>query len=433
MKVIIHRGTKEIGGSCVELKTDKTRILIDFGMPLVDVNQEPFDSKSILGKTIEELKKLKILPDIKGLYKDEEKNIDAVLISHAHLDHYGLLKYVNPNIPIYMSEGAKQMIEASDVFIPNKVGKINSRVIAKYQKTAIGDLEVTPYLVDHSAFDALAFLIEAEEKKLFYSGDFRAHGRKSVLFEKIISDPPRNIDVLLMEGSMLGRGEQIYKDETAVEEVIEGILRQKKNIAFLFASSQNIDRLVSAYRACLRTDSIFVIDIYTAFVLNEIGNISTRIPQFSWKNIRVKYFKSHADSLAETDHKELLYIFNKKKIELEEISEKRRKILMLMRHNSLFPVVIKKIDNIKEAVIIYSMWQGYLTHEFEEYCRKKEIEIKQVHTSGHATIEALKAFSDAINPKTLIPIHTFNKNEYLSLFKNVTVLNDGESFVLRDN
>ena len=36
MNLIIHRGTKEIGGSCVELLTAKTRILIDFGMPLVD-------------------------------------------------------------------------------------------------------------------------------------------------------------------------------------------------------------------------------------------------------------------------------------------------------------------------------------------------------------------------------------------------------------
>ena len=36
MKFKIHRGTKEIGGSCVEVWTESTRILIDFGMPLVD-------------------------------------------------------------------------------------------------------------------------------------------------------------------------------------------------------------------------------------------------------------------------------------------------------------------------------------------------------------------------------------------------------------
>jgi hypothetical protein len=32
----IHRGTQEIGGICVEIWTDKTRILLDFGIPLVE-------------------------------------------------------------------------------------------------------------------------------------------------------------------------------------------------------------------------------------------------------------------------------------------------------------------------------------------------------------------------------------------------------------
>ena len=69
MQLIIHRGTQEIGGTCVELITGKSKILIDFGMPLVDSQQEPFDSKILADKSVAELKKLKILPDVKGLYK----------------------------------------------------------------------------------------------------------------------------------------------------------------------------------------------------------------------------------------------------------------------------------------------------------------------------------------------------------------------------
>ena len=34
MILTIHRGTHEIGGSCVEICTDKAKILIDLGMPL---------------------------------------------------------------------------------------------------------------------------------------------------------------------------------------------------------------------------------------------------------------------------------------------------------------------------------------------------------------------------------------------------------------
>lgn len=62
-----------------------------------------------------------------------------------------------------------------------------------------------PYLVDHSAVDAYAFLIEAEGKRLFYSGDIRSHGRKGILFDDLIQRPVRDIDVLFLEGTMMRR------------------------------------------------------------------------------------------------------------------------------------------------------------------------------------------------------------------------------------
>lgn len=177
MQLTIQRGAHEIGGSCVELRTAKSRILIDFGMPLVSYQEEPFDTKVLKDKSIDELRELKVLPDIKGLYKNEAKEIDAIFISHSHLDHYGLLNYVHQDITIYMSEGAKALLAISDIFIPHKLGRLNTSIIHNRRSVNIGDISITPYLVDHSAFDALAFLIEAEGKRLFYSGDFRGHGR----------------------------------------------------------------------------------------------------------------------------------------------------------------------------------------------------------------------------------------------------------------
>ena len=429
MQLIIHRGTQEIGGSCVELKTQKTRVLIDFGMPLVNAKNEKFDSKILIGKSIEELKELNILPNIKGLYNNEEKSIDAILISHSHMDHYGFLNYVHKGIPIYMSKGADELIKISSIFTPNKLNKINSKVINK-KYFNIGDIKVTPYLVDHSAFDALAFLIEADGKRLFYSGDFRGHGRKRVLFNQILENPPKDIDCLLMEGSMLSRSDQKYEDEVAIEKKIADILKAANNITFLFASSQNIDRVVSAYKACLRTNSTFVIDIYTAYILDRLRKVSKHIPQFNWRNIRVKFYKNQADTMANDVSTQTLYYYNTKKIDIEELKKKKNKILMLSRDNSIFPRIAKELDNVEGAKIIYSMWDGYLKPEFEEYCAKKGLIIEKVHTSGHATIDDLKAFSDALKPGVLIPIHTFEAERYPDLFQNVKLLKDGESFIL---
>ena len=162
IQIIIHRGTKEIGGSCVEIKTDNTRILIDFGIPLVNKNKKPFDSNILTKKTLEELKKTKILPDIKGLYKNKKKSIDAILISHSHLDHYGFLSFVHPEIPIYMSRGAKELIDITNIFLKKNLGQINSILVKHKETCQIGDIKITPNLVDHSAFDAFSYLIETE-------------------------------------------------------------------------------------------------------------------------------------------------------------------------------------------------------------------------------------------------------------------------------
>lgn len=428
MKLTIHRGANEIGGSCVEIQSGDSRILIDFGMPLVDSQKLPFDSKIMTGKSIDELRTEKTLPDIKGLYRNEEPQIDAILISHSHLDHYGLLDFANTEIPVCISQGARELVKVTNIFIDKNIQLTNTQTIKHKLPFRIKDFTITPYLVDHSAFDAFAFLIEAEGKRVFYSGDFRGHGRKGNLLVQQLKDPPRDVDCLLMEGSMLGRDKMAYKDESEVEARIVEILKGQSNITFLFSSSQNIDRLVSAYRACLQTDTTFVIDLYTAYILQKLGEVSQKIPQFDGKNIRVKFFKYHTDKLAGAGYKELLYVYNKRKIEMDELNEKKKKVLMLARDNSIFPIIIDKISDPDNMKIIYSMWEGYLTDKFKAFCHDKKIEIEPVHTSGHAVLEDLQCFAKALSPKCLVPIHTFEAARYSEYFDNVKIVDDGEPF-----
>lgn len=66
MKLTIHRGTKEIGGSCIEVTTASTRLVLDLGLPLVDAHREPFDSRAALAKSTDQLKAEKVIPAILG-------------------------------------------------------------------------------------------------------------------------------------------------------------------------------------------------------------------------------------------------------------------------------------------------------------------------------------------------------------------------------
>jgi ribonuclease J len=68
------------------------------------------------------------------------------------------------------------------------------------QPLELGPFKVTPFPVDHSAFDAYAVLVEAGGQRLFYSGDLRAHGRKAGVFERLLAEPP-TVDSLLLEGT----------------------------------------------------------------------------------------------------------------------------------------------------------------------------------------------------------------------------------------
>jgi len=55
MNFKIHRGTKEIGGACVEIWTESTRLVVDFGMPLVNPDKTQFNSRAIKNLLVTEL------------------------------------------------------------------------------------------------------------------------------------------------------------------------------------------------------------------------------------------------------------------------------------------------------------------------------------------------------------------------------------------
>jgi ribonuclease J len=79
MKFKIHRGTKEIGGSCVEVWTENTRILLDFGMPLVEKDGKEFDFGKYKTLKSSGLVSKGVLPNIEGLYDSSKNLIDGVI------------------------------------------------------------------------------------------------------------------------------------------------------------------------------------------------------------------------------------------------------------------------------------------------------------------------------------------------------------------
>ena len=413
MKITIHKGTHEIGGTCIQLSSGKTSILLDAGLPLSP------DSQPV---------------DLSGL------SVDALLVSHPHQDHFGLMATLPSGTPVYIGRLARSLIDAPQLFIGKDRYALDFHDFKAWQPFTIGEFTITPYLVDHSATDAYAFLIEAEGKRLFYSGDLRSHGRKGILFENLVKRPIRDIDLLFLEGTMLHRCNDQFPDETAVENTIFQTIRQQKNISFLLSSSQNIDRIVSAHRACKRAGKLLVIDIYTAWVLEQLRQITQNTPAMDWPEIRVfaayrqdQRLKANPDYFG--DFRKRLYLHRVKREELQATPE----AFLYFGKMSSFRLINAFKNAAAPVNVIYSQWLGYLdgTHadyfgsdQIAAYRSDPEINFVYTHTSGHAPVEDLQRLAAALNPRMLVPIHTEYAERFQDHFDNVTLIQDGVPFIL---
>ncbi|MBN1184310.1 MAG: MBL fold metallo-hydrolase [Bacteroidales bacterium] len=425
----IHRGTHEIGGSCVEIWTETTRILVDFGMPLVQKDGSEFDIRKYKNLSRDELIKAGVLPYVKGIYDDEDL-IDGIIISHPHQDHYGLFSYINPAIKCYLGKATHKLIEISNTFTPQDITIPNPVYYEREKPFSIGDITITPYWADHSAFDSYSLLIESGGKNIFYSGDFRGHGRKAGVFKWFTHNAPKNVDFLLLEGTSIGRSPKSFRSEWNIEYDLVKTFSNPGRINVVYASGQNIDRIVSVYKACKRTGKIMVVDIYVATILKEISEFGgTPYPSKAFENIKVIFSYYTSKKLADQGNEKMLYRFKSYKIKKEEISTQPDKYVMLIR-----PSMQKDIEHIKGIYggnFIYSMWEGYKfkpgTKKFLEYFRSKGFSFYNIHTSGHADIETLKKMVKAVKPKYIVPIHTFSSGEYKNIFiGKVVELKDGE-------
>lgn len=422
MYLIVHRGTHQIGGTCVELRSGKTRIILDYGMLLTDSE----------GKD-------RVLFDISGLYKGQEPQVSGILISHSHKDHYGLLNYLHPDIPVYVSEGALKLINVLNIFTHKQSHvSIAKPCIVKHKVSFdIGDFRVTPYLVDHSGFDAMSFLIEEKPtgKRLFYSGDFRASGWKRVLFDRFIKNPPQKVDCLLMEGTMIERQGGAFADEQAVLRGVQDALKKtEKNAILAYCSGQNIDRIVTFYKAVRRAKATLIIDPYIATVLHVLKNKRNSIPQLDWDNIKalIGNYRGRGDiyinKIVKSDFKYLTFGIGKHKIKTWDIGQE--KFLVVMR-DSMIPLV-ERIPGIKGASLIYSQWEGYIRDRkkasaFWDFVHANNLKLEYIHTSGHATVSILQQLVNALKPERIIPIHTEKPERFKEYFgEGVMVVNDGQ-------
>ncbi len=435
MKFIIHRGTKEIGGLCVEVAAGGTRIILDVGLPLNYCQEKAIDGIRSRVRRCRFPSTAQHVPKVPGLFQ-EGAPIHAILLSHAHADHAGLLNYAKPDIPVYCTQGTSKMLMAGSMFAKQvPLERAREVIVTPLKPTVIGDLVVTAYPVDHSAFDSVAYLIEADGKRLLFSGDLRLHGRKPGMADQLINAvSSRPLDVLLMEGTHFSS-----RRETGwTERELEARLRQHfwglPGLILMNFSPMHLDRMVSFYNATRSAGRVFVVDPYAAFVLYLAAG-QCRVPKPEAKHRIKVYYNQHFERTWKYRNLgKVRDMFQGNRIELSTILDHPEGYAMVCRPSmaqldfqSSFP---------PRSTWFYSYWQGYLEKPESGYrtliAKLEETggEFVQYHTSGHIFAEDIETFVKRLTPTRIVPIHTTGRNEFVKRFENVALAEDGETDVV---
>jgi ribonuclease J len=407
MTITIHRGSHQIGGCITEIKSEKgTKILIDLGHNLPEgdkLSDDIYDQPEKMDELL--------------------KGVNAVFYTHPHGDHLSFEAIVREaGIPQYIGKASKAMmlvLKGQQAYMATgerkkallkSIDAIESFCEYDTKETIkIDDIRVTPYFVSHSAADAYMFVVECDGRRILHTGDFRDHGYRGKGLLPTIATyiARRKIDVLITEGTMLSRDDsRVQSEEELMKSAIE--LMKKYDNVFVMCSSMDADRISSFYNANKEFKGRpFVVDGYQWMQMKTISETLGSDP----KGWRYRFGGQ-------------LY-YNKHKEEIQK-NLPRNGITMLIRNNYQIRKMIDELYplmNPERTCLIYSQFRGYVLKEHKafqqrtyDFIHSRDWHIEYLHTSGHASKEALAAVCGKVNPRyAIIPIHRDAESDFRSL------------------
>ncbi|MHA1782084.1 MAG: MBL fold metallo-hydrolase, partial [Promethearchaeota archaeon] len=385
-------------------------------------------------------------------FQDPPSNLDGILISHPHKDHYLGLSFVNRTIPIYTGLVTKRIILAfnktSKISIDNYYNGLNWKTFRTGDLINIKGLKIVPYHVDHSIPAAYGFIIYSSSGPIVYTGDFRMHGPLSHMSKEFINEI-KSHQIFISKGKPTDQQLKQLSSHGIKLLIIEGTKICKSTI-----ESENLveKNLLSLFE---NNPFDYIIVKYDRIDWDRFRTISSIAKKYNWKFIIDEkdayfYYLLNQDEIYETmknpniindDHiliikfgnarfkwqeeiRQALYTQDKgfRFIDYRQIKDMKEKFFIYM--NWLNENIIKNLNPNSMGMFISSNLDPYAEEFFDNtdkfYNRFLELGIPtyKIHASGHAAPHDIINFVKQVKPENLIPIHTSHKKFFKELFKS---------------
>lgn len=416
-RVSVLGGVGEIGGNKILVEDRDARVMLDFGMS-ISQRARFFSDPYVSPRRPESLLSLGIIPSVEGVYAwDEgEAKLDAVFLSHAHLDHYGYLSMLRRDVPVYCGETTERLMsaitETRRASFESDYRGLKYRTFKTGAALKVGSITLRPVHVDHSVPGAYGLVVETSTGAFVYTGDLRAHGRASHLTQDFAEAAAGSgASLLLTEATNMAGGAVSSEDEVARK--LEAVIREARGLVMASFSGMDTDRLTSFYLAAAASDRKLAVTMRQAHLLATLdGGRIDGLPRLGKGNL-------------------VIYRRNKKRYEKweEEVSGKAEVVTSAEITASPRSYVVATSLSDMEGLVGVKPPPGsvYILSSSEPYNEEMELDqqrlvewldyygmpLYHIHVSGHIMPQELRSLVSKIGARRVAPIHTEHPELFL--------------------
>lgn len=214
--------------------------------------------------------------------------------------------------------------------------------------------------------------------------------------------------------------------EQSVEDDLVKTFTSTPGMVATFSSAQNLDRLVTVFRAARRSGRELVVDLYTATIAQATGRPT--IPQPGFDGFAVYVPRRQRQRILQTKEFQRVAEIADVRRYPEDLAAGRGKIAYLGTSSTVNELI--DAGALHDGVVVWSLWHGYLDQpagqRMQAQLADAHVPLIEHHTSGHAFVVDLQRLVTAFAPARVVPIHSEATDHFADHFDRIERHKDGE-------